>query len=553
MKQQLASFHHVSTAYFDERVLEDITLTFFSTETVGVVGRNGAGKSSLLKCLCGILPADDGTIVRAKNLKIGYLPQESELAGHKLVLEVMQDAHPALSQVERELSAAEDLLGQPDVYGDPTRLEAVLARQDRLLEEFVALGGPSQANTILATLRRIGIDDTLHHQPVHTLSGGQQKLLALARILVSRPDLLVLDEPDNHLDIQGKQLLERIVDEFAGGVVIVSHDRYLLDFIADSILEMESRKAIVWPGNYSEYVVQKEIAVNRQRRQFQAQQKEIQRLEASMARLMYWGSVFDNPKFISRAKSMQKRIDRIDRIEEPLENAESMRLALANRRSSQKVLVLQDVSLRFPDATEDLLQDLELTIWRGERVGLVGPNGAGKSVLLQLIRGERAPTTGRVILGPNVTVGFYDQEHRNLDYNKTLVESVRHHHKLDEATVVSFLRTFQFSYRQCQERVQSLSGGERSRFQMALLMLRKPSFLMLDEPTNNLDIESAEVLEEALLGFQGAMLLVSHDRYFLDRLVDRVVVLADHRLQEYRGTFTEYLMEEAMISLDAAP
>ena len=552
MKRQLASFHHVSTAYFDERVLEDITLTFYSTETVGVVGRNGTGKSSLLKCLCGALPSDDGSVVLAKNLKVGYLPQESELDSHRKVLEVMQDAHPALNRVESALSAVEDRLSQPEVYGDPALLEEVLAHQARLLEEFAALGGPSQANTILATLRRVGIPDALHHQPVGILSGGQKKLLALARILAGRPDLLVLDEPDNHLDILGKQLLERIVSEFEGGVVIVSHDRYLLDFIADSIIEMERRKAHIWVGNYSEYVVQKEIAVNRQRQQFRAQQKEIRRLEESMSRLMHWGSVFDNPKFIRRARSMQKRMDRMDRMDEPLEDGESMQLSLENRRSSQKVLELQGVSLRFADANEALLQDLALTVWRGERVGLVGPNGAGKSVLLKMILGDLAPTAGNIILGPNVTVGFYDQEHRNLDYSKTLVEAVRHYHKIEESTVVSFLRTFQFSYRQCQEQIRTLSGGERSRFQMALLMLRKPSFLVLDEPTNNLDIQSAEVLEEALLGFQGAMMLVSHDRYFLDRLVDRIVVLEDHHLQEYKGSFTDYLMEQAIVGLDTS-
>ncbi len=550
MKRPLASLNHVSTAYFDERVLEDITLTFLSEETVGVVGRNGTGKSSLLKCLCGELPADEGTVVRPRDLSIGYLPQESELAGHRQVLEVMQDAHPALTAVERQLTALEDQLGQPAIFTDATRLEEVLAQQAHLLEEFTALGGPSHANTVLATLRQVGIPDELHHQPVHTLSGGQKKLLALARILVGQPDLLLLDEPDNHLDIQGKQLLERIVGEFSGGVVIVSHDRYLLDFIVDTIIEMERRKAYIWVGNYSEYVVQKEIAVHHQRQQFRAQQKEIQRLEASVARLMYWGSTFDNPKFITRARSMQKRLDRIDRIEEPLTNTASMQLSLVNRRSSQKVLELQDVSIHFPGAEDALLQDLNLIIWRGERVGLVGPNGAGKSVLLHMITGNLQPTAGQIVLGPNVTIGFYDQEHKNLDYGKTLVETIRHAHPITESTAVSFLRTFQFSYQKCQERVATLSGGERSRFQMALLMLRQPSFLVLDEPTNNLDIQSAEVLEEALLTFEGAMLLVSHDRYFLDRLVDRVIVLSQHQLQEYSGSFTEYLMEEAMVSLD---
>ncbi len=550
MKQKLASFNHVSTAYFDQRVLEDITLTFYSNETVGVVGRNGTGKSSLLRCLWGDLPADEGTVVKTKNLSIGYLPQESALASDKLVLEVMRDAHPDLHRVELELSAAENLLEQPEIYTDSVRLEQVLARQAKLLEEFALLGGPSHTNTILATLRKVGIHDELHQQPVKTLSGGQKKLLALAHILVGKPDLLLLDEPDNHLDIQGKQLLERIVGEFDGGVVIVSHDRYLLDFITDNIIEMERHKAQVWVGNYTEYVVQKEQAVNRQRQQYRAQQKEIRRLEESVARLMQWGSTFDNPKFISRARSMQKRIERIERIEEPLAETESMQLSLANRRSSQKVLELQNMSFRFADTDHVLLRDLNVTIWRGERVGLVGPNGAGKTVLLNLIMGKLTPFRGQVLLGPNVTIGFYDQEHQNLDYSKTLVETVRHYHKMAESVAISFLRTFQFDYQQCLERIQNLSGGERSRFQMALLMLRQPSFLLLDEPTNNLDIPSAEVLEEALLEFKGAMLLVSHDRYFLDRLADRIVVLEEGQLEAYSSSFTDYLIEQSIASLD---
>lgn len=545
MKRRIASLHHVTAAYFDTPVLRDVTLEFHTGEAVGVVGRNGAGKSSLLRCLMGDLVPDEGTVILEKGLKVGYLPQESALDPAATVWDVMQDALPELRATERALAAVEDSLGESEIYGNPDRLAAQLARQEELLEQYAALGGPSFTNTVTATLRQVGLDDSQHALRISALSGGQKKLLTLARLLVSRPNLLLLDEPDNHLDIRGKQLVERVLGSFEGGVVIVSHDRYLLDLIVDRIIEMERNRATGWVGNYSEYVVLKEIAVATQQRRFQAQQKELRRLEESVARLMHWGSVFDNPKFITRAQSMQKRLDRIERIEDPVVDTGTMGLHLGHRRSSDRVLDIQGLGQYFERTDHLLFADLNLLIWRGERVGLMGPNGAGKSVLLNMIRGRLEPTEGRIALGPNVTLGFYDQEHRNLDYDLTLIETVRHFHAMTESTVVSFLRTFQFDYRLCQEKVGTLSGGQRSRLQMALLMLAKPSFLLLDEPTNNLDIESAEVLEQALQDFDGAMLIVSHDRLFLERMVDRIVILEEGTLREHRGALEDYLRAEA--------
>lgn len=358
--------------------------------------------------------------------------------------------------------------------------------------------------------------------------------------------MLLLDEPDNHLDIRGKQLLERLIGRFEGGAVVISHDRFLLDIVADQILEVEGGKVTPWKGNYSEYVLQKEIAVARQAQKFQAQQKEIRRLEASAARLMHWGSVFDNPKFIRRGQSMQKRMERMERMEKPVTEARAMRLDLPPRRSSAKVVDMRQVSLAFDEADAPLLRDLDLLIWKGERVGLVGPNGSGKTVLLSLVQGQRRPTSGEIILGPSVVPGFYDQEHRNLDYALTLIETVRQKRRLDEAAAVNFLGAFQFGYRICKGKVGALSGGERSRLQMALLMLDEPNFLLLDEPTNNLDIRSAEVLEEALTAFAGAMLIVSHDRYFLERIANRIVVLEEGRLREFRGSLADYLTRLAL-------
>ena len=541
MKERVLSFNQVTAAYFDEPVLEDVTLAVYSQETVGVVGRNGSGKSTFLKCLTGLHGVDSGNVVRDRPVRFGYLPQEAELPWDSTVLQVMQRALPELDRVESELQEVEASMGLEEVYGDPSRLEEAIARQERLVARYAELGGPSFERTVEATLRQVGLTNDSFGLQVSDLSGGQKKLLALARILVGKPDFLVLDEPDNHLDLRGKQLLERIIGAFGGGVAIVSHDRYLLDLIVDSIIELERRKVFPWPGNYSEYVIQKEIAVASQARQYQAQQKEIKRLEESAQRLLTWGSVFDNPKFITRGKSILKRIDRIDRIDAPVTDVETMDLSLEYRRGSEKVLEMTDVSYTFPDTGFRLFDRADLLVWKGERVAIVGPNGAGKSLLLSLIRGHLQPTGGSIKLGPGLKVGFYDQEHRNLDYRLSLVDTVRRGHSMTEATTVSFLRKFQFGYRQCLDPVGALSGGERSRLQMALMMLQQPNFLILDEPTNNLDIQSAEILEEVLLGFAGAILVVSHDRYFLDRLVDRVVVLQDGVLREYQGAFGDYL------------
>ena len=360
MKERVLSFNQVTAAYFDEPVLEDVTLAVYSQETVGVVGRNGSGKSTLLKCLTGIHGVDAGSVVRDRPVRFGYLPQEAELPRSATVLEAMQGALPELDRVEAELQEVEASMGLEEVYGDPARLEAAIVRQDTLVARYAELGGPSFQRTIEATLRQVGLVEESFGLQVSDLSGGQKKLLALARILVGRPHFLVLDEPDNHLDLRGKQLLERIIGAFDGGVAIVSHDRYLLDLIIDSIIELERRKVFSWPGNYSEYVIQKEVAVASQARHYQAQQKEIKRLEESAKRLLTWGAVFDNPKFITRGKSILKRIDRIDRIDAPVTDSETMDLALQYRRGSEKVLELTNVSFTFPDTGVRLFDRADL-------------------------------------------------------------------------------------------------------------------------------------------------------------------------------------------------
>ena len=422
----------------------------------------------------------------------------------------------------------------------------VLEQQTRLLEKYTQLGGPSYDKRVRAVLQSVGFTTEADlHLPVATLSGGQKKLLGLAKLLITQPDVLLLDEPDNHLDLAGKALLEQLINAHQGATIIVSHDRYLLDLVVDEIVELEDGRLTHYLGDYSEYVFEKHMNQLRQQQLFQAQQKEINRLEEAATRLLTWGRLYDNNKFIRRGKNILKRLDRIDRIDQPRMERRRMELALGGWRGSNKVLEIADLDKIFPanggDEEKLVLAGLNLLIWHGERVGLVGPNGAGKSVLFRLILGQDTPSGGKIVTGPSVEIGYYAQEHETLDYKRSLIDTVRQAEKLSESQTVSFLGKFLFNYEKARGPVSDLSGGERSRLQMALLMLTKANCLLLDEPTNNLDIASAEVLEDALADFEGTVFVISHDRYFLDRVVDRIVELVDGQLVEYVGGYSDYL------------
>jgi ATP-binding cassette subfamily F protein 3 len=539
----------VSVSYTSVPVFENLSWEIHENRCVGLVGPNGCGKSTLLRLIAGELINDTGFTVRRKGLTIGYLRQEPHLEPGRTVWQEALGASTELALVEAELARIETQLADPPVYGDEKTLERTLDRQARLLEEYERLGGPSYEGRIRSTLRSLGFTDADLDLPVETLSGGQKKLVGLAELLVTQPDLLLLDEPDNHLDLDGKAFLEQFINGYHGAVIIVSHDRYLLDLIVDEIVELENGRLTHFSGIYSEYAVEKELQLLRQQQLFQAQQKEITRLEQAAKRLMTWGKAYDNEKFSRRGQSILKRLEKMERVERPNLERRRMGLELTGWRGSNKVLEIVDLDKAFP-ATPDgpgtseeetiLLTGLDLLIWQGERVGLIGPNGAGKSVLFRLILGQETPGGGQIRIGPSVRIGYYAQEHDTLDYERTLIDTVRQVARLSETDAVRFLGRFVFSYEQARGPVANLSGGERSRLQMALLMLSGANFLLLDEPTNNLDIASAEVLENALAEFEGTVCVISHDRYFLDRVVDRVVELDEGALNEYLGGYSDY-------------
>jgi ATP-binding cassette subfamily F protein 3 len=540
----------VTVTYMSQPIFEGLSWEIHDDRVVGLVGPNGCGKSTLLKLIAGELDSDTGFTVRRGELTVGYLHQEPQLEPGCTVWQEAVTASTELARVESELGEVEAQLADPAVYGDERALTRVLDRQARLLDEYERLGGPGYEGRVRSTLRGLGFSDADFDLPVEALSGGQKKLVGLAKLLVVQPDLLLLDEPDNHLDLAGKAFLEQFIRGYRGAVIIVSHDRYLLDLVVDEIVELEDGRLTCYPGSYSEYAVEKQTRLLRQQQLYQAQQKEITRLEQAAKRLLMWGHVYDNNKFIRRGKNILKRLERMDRIDRPVLERRRMGLELNGWRGSNKVLEVVDLSKSFPSDPKGLdkplgseysvLAGLDLLIWRGERVGMVGPNGAGKSLLFRLILGQEKPTSGEIKVGPSVSIGYYAQEHETLDYGRTLIDTVRYAAPLSEQAAVSFLGRFLFTYEQAQGTVADLSGGERSRLQMALLMLSDANMLLLDEPTNNLDIPSAEVLEDVLSEFEGSMFIISHDRYFLDRVVDRIVELDQGALTEYLGGYSDF-------------
>jgi ATP-binding cassette subfamily F protein 3 len=521
-------------------IFENLNWEIQRGQKIGLIGANGAGKSSLFKMIEGEhSPEMGGTITRARLIRTGYLPQQPELDPTLTAFEAALAGNPRVKQVHAELELVENSLGDPEVYGDERKLQHELEKQHRLIQEFHALGGDSYPARVRELLLGLGLAESELTKSLSVLSGGQKKLVGLARLLLVRPDILLLDEPDNHLDLPGKMYLEKLIREYEGTVMLISHDRYLLDAAVTHIAELEDGKLTLFEGDYSSFIADKEMRLARQEQLFRAQRHEITRLQAAIKRYAIWGKIYDNEDFARKAKSMQKRLDKMDKVEKPVMDRRRMELRLNGWRGSNKVLELTNISKSF--GSKLVFSNLNETIWHGERVGLIGPNGAGKSVLLRMILGTETPDTGEIKIGPSISIGHYAQEHETLDFNQTVLDAVRYAGEMSESRATAFLLRYLFTYKQVSQKIGELSGGERSRLQLALVVLSGANFLLLDEPTNNLDIASAEVLEQALNDFEGTVLVISHDRYFLDNTIDRLLVLQNCILAGSLGGYSEYL------------
>jgi ATP-binding cassette subfamily F protein 3 len=541
---QLLKVHQASINLAGHQILNEVTLEINQGDRIGLVGPNGSGKSTLLKLILGELTPDSGTIIKMPNVTMGYLPQVVDYDSDQALIEFALKLPPKLAKVEETLTEIEKELAQPEVYENPGKLSRALERQAQALDDYETLEVARYQSQVREILSHFCFSPADFETSLKHLSGGQKKLLALTKLALEKPDILLLDEPDNHLDLSSKILLEKFLHQYKGAVVIVSHDRYLLDESVTKIAELTEGKTTLYVGNYSAYTTERELRRLRQEQKRAAQQQEIAKIEAAIKRFEHWARLVVDERHIKQARSRRKRLEKMaerGEIIEKVAEQKIMNIALDGWRGSTNALAIEDLTMMFDG--EILFSDLDLLIRHGERIGLIGPNGAGKSVIFRLVLDELEPTEGGVKIGPSTRIGYYSQEQQTLTdwMDLTPLQLVRDTKPMTENTGVAKLIKFAFTYEQAHQKIRTLSGGEQSRLQLLRIMLQQPNFLLLDEPTNNLDIPSVEALEKSLDEFEGAILIISHDRYFLDQTVDEVYELKEGKLTNYKGGYTDYL------------
>lgn len=501
---------------------------------MGLVGENGSGKSTLLKMIAGIEEVSGGAVSRPKGLRVGYLAQHLEYGEGNTVYEEVREVFRAVRELEAELKRAGAGLADPAVASDEARLGEAMARYGDLTERFERLGGYTYGHRIDAVMDGLRIS-RLRDQRVGSLSGGEKNIVALARVLLEEPDLLLLDEPANHLDFEGLAWLEAFLQNYGRAVILVSHNRYLLDRVAGRIVEIEDRRAAAYSGNYSAYRAEKLRRLIKQKAAFEDQQKEVQRLEEMIERFERWGG----EKNFRRARSKQKMLDRMDRIERPGLDRKRIDPKFGSEGRSGKIaLEVRGYSKAFGDQV--LFEGVHLDLMSGDRVGLLGANGTGKSTPFKDIVAHAAWENPVLRIGPRTVIGYYAQEHETLHPERTVLEEARWAEGLSRNQAFTVLSRFLFGWEDMDRKVATLSGGEKIRLQLAKLMASDVNFLLMDEPTNHLDIQSREQVEEALEAFEGTIFVILHDRYFLDRIVDRVVEIRNPDLVEYAGNFSYF-------------
>jgi len=539
----LVNFNKVSKDYAGNPVFDEVDLEILEGERIGLVGENGGGKSTLLRLVAGLDTPTEGAVTRRRNLTVGYLHQEADPSqSDKTVFEAVGGMSPEVTRLSATLRDLEAKMADPEVALDSDAMTRVLDAYGAAQERLDALGGEALEHEAETVLHGLGFTPAQYEQKVGSLSGGEKKLVSLARLLLQKPDMLLLDEPDNHLDMDAKAWLEDFIRGYPGTVVVISHDRYLLDRVVKKIIELEDGQIDVYEGNYSYYFEERQRRLIKRHELYTLQQDEVKRLESLLVQLRGWAK--QNSKFAPRMRSMEKRVERARReaSERPVMVRERVKLNFDAARSGRKVLEVKGLSKSIGGRL--LFAPFDMSIQYGERVGIVGPNGSGKTTLLKTIVEAIPPDRGAVKIGASVVMGYYAQEQDTLPLERTPLEFVRSLKPITEQQAIGLLRRLLFSYRDMHNTIRHLSGGEKSRLQIARLMLTDANFLIMDEPTNNLDIQSTEVLEEALGEFEGTILTVSHDRYFLDKIVTRILAIGeDARVYSYPGDFSYYLQK----------
>ena len=542
----ILSVSHLGKSFGAERVFADVSFKIDEHDRIGLVGPNGAGKSTLLNILAGYEEADEGTRSLARTVRVGYLTQHVDFQPTNTLREEMLTVFEHLRAWERELGELAQQLATPGI--DQHLHEQLLDRYADLQQQFEHGGGYTYENKVDQVLDGLGFTRQEQAAPVMHLSGGQSTRAALGKLLLQEPDLLLLDEPTNHLDLEALEWLETYLNDWKGAMVIVAHDRYFLDKVVSRIIELAFGRIEEYPGNYTTYLRLREERLERRLREYEAQQAYIAHTEEFIRR-------YKAGQRSREARGRQKLLDRMERVERPQDFAEMHFEFNPIVDSGQIVLSTQKLVVgypaRQPGHTPVLLARVaDLELLRGDRVGLLGPNGSGKTTLLRTIIGEIAPLSGHVTLGHNVRIGYYSQTHAGLNPERTIVDEIRQVSALSEDGARSFLGRFLFSGDDVFKPIGALSGGERSRVALAKLTLQGSNFLILDEPTNHLDLPSRQFLEEVLSDFEGTLLFVSHDRYFVDSLATKVWIIENSVLIPYMGNYTEYRGRKRPLVLD---
>ena len=530
----LISVQDLEKGFGVHEVLRGVTFSLQKGENMGLVGVNGCGKTTLMKLIAGEMQADGGSIHMSKDLRIGYLAQLDDIPLTDTVWGALLKVFEPVRAMERRMQDLEEQLQH--LADDPETAMRLTAEYQRISDDYNEKQGYAYEGEMLRVLSGLGLKPEMHDRQVATLSGGERTRLSLAKLLLQKPDIILMDEPTNHLDLEAIEWLQDYLTEYKGSLLLISHDRYFLDRVCTTMGELLGGKMIKFTGNYTEYMRKRTADFETRMKAYQLQQKEIEREKAIIERYRS----FNREKSIKAAESRQKRLDRIQLLEKPVEEQHVRFSFQARRRSGEDALEVRELSKSFDG--RPIFQDVSFKLRTGDRVALIGPNGVGKSTLFHILTGQMHPDQGAVRFGTNIDLGYYDQHQDSLNPEQSILDEVWNAFpKLEQTRIRGALGLFLFSGDEVFDQISQLSGGERGRVALTKLMLKQDNLLLLDEPTNHLDMDSREVLEDALADFPGTILAISHDRYFINRFADKVMVMSDNGVTEYLGNFDDYI------------
>ncbi len=531
------SCSNLTKAYIADNILDNISFSINHDEKIGLVGLNGAGKSTLFNILIGELSEDSGDVFISKGSKLGYLEQQSGIDSKNTMYEELLEVFKSLFEMEDKLRNLEHKISEEGTDENSKQLEPLMNEYSVLLEKFQNLNGYGFKSEIKGVLKGLGFTEDQFDIPMNKLSGGQKARVALAKVLLEKPDILLLDEPTNHLDIEAIDWLEKYVRDYKGAAIVISHDRYFLDNTISKIFHLENAGLKIYNGSYSTFMKKRKEELELLEKKYEEQQKEIGRQEDIIRKFLGNGG----EKFARQALSRQKMLGKMDVIEKNVVNNKKSKIRFEpSVVSGTDVISVNDLSKSYED--DPLFENVHFNIYKGEKVGLIGPNGIGKTTLFKMITEELSKSTGDIKLGHKVNIGYFDQEQSDLHSNKTVVDEIWDEHpSFDHLKIRTLLAQFLFFGDDIFKDISDLSGGEKSRIALLKLMLSKANFLLMDEPTNHLDIDSKEILEDALLNYDGTLLVISHDRYFLNKVTDKILDLSKTGATEYLGNYNYYL------------